>query len=310
LQTLTQIKEILSAAGREPNGRLGQNFLIDANLMAKLLELAQLAPADTVLEVGPATGSLTEELLGRYGSVVAVEFDRGLAEILRARLGSHPRLTVLCQDALAGKHQLAPEMLEQLAVSSSAPSAVSCSLVSNLPYNIAVPVVANCLEQSWRAMRGRADHPVVFDRLTFTVQKELAGRFLAGADDESYGPVSVLTALLAHAQAGRVLPPEAFWPRPKVYSQMVRLDFDPALAGQLTELPMLSAVLAAAFSQRRKKIIAAARLSNLGFAGEAFLAALQGSGIDPGLRPGSIRPEQYRALANFLAGDTKLKAKS
>jgi 16S rRNA (adenine1518-N6/adenine1519-N6)-dimethyltransferase len=136
--------------------------------------------------------------------------------------------------------------------------------------------------------------------LTFTVQKELAGRFLAGADDEAYGPVSVLTALLTRAQPGRVLPPEAFWPRPKVRSQMVRLDFDPALAGQLAELETLGAVLAAAFSQRRKKIIAAARLPNLSFAGEDFLAALGRCGIDPALRPGGIRPEQYRDLANFL----------
>lgn len=323
MQTLTQMKEILAAAGMEPNRQLGQNFLIDANLMGKLLELAELSGTETVLEVGPATGSLTEELLSRCGQVVAVEYDRGLAEILRARLGSHARLTVLCRDALAGKHHLAPEVIECLFVSSSsanssfspsapsassASSAVSVSLVSNLPYNVAVPVVANCLEHSWLAMRGRADRPVVFERLTFTVQKELAQRFLAGADEEPYGPISVLTALLSRPQAGRVLPPEAFWPRPKVHSQMVRLDFDAALADQLAELETLTAVLAAAFSQQRKKIIAAARLPNLSFAGEDFLATLGRCGIDPALRPAQIRPEQYRNIANSLTEERKLKA--
>lgn len=300
MQTLTQMRETLAAAGREPNRNLGQNFLIDANLMAKLIELAEVSPDQTVLEVGPATGSLTEDLLARAGRVVAVEFDSALADILQTRLGADQRLTVLKQDALAGKHQLAPEVLEAL-TAEDAEERKGAFLVANLPYNIAVPLVANCLKQSWQAMRGRAEWPVVFRRLTFTVQRELAERFLAAEGEELFGPVSVLVALLARPTAGRVLPPEAFWPRPKVHSQMVRLDFDESLAGQLADVEVLQNVLATVFSQRRKKISAAAKLKTSPLPSERFLAGLAAAGIDPDLRPQQVSPEAFRDLANFLA---------
>ncbi len=294
MQTLSQIKALLSSAGAAPRKRLGQVFLIDRNLMGKLLSLAEVEGEAPVLEVGAATGSLTEELLSRCGRVVAVEKDPRLAAILRARLGDRQGLTVIQGDVLSGKHALAPAVLDALA------GAERARLVANLPYSVAVPVILNCLVNSWRAACRPGPPAVRFDRLTVTVQRELAERLLAPVGSGSYGPASVVVALLSRPTPGRVLPPHVFWPRPKVDSQMLRLDFDPDAAAAVADAAQLSAVLAAAFAHRRKKLSTTCRTRGFPFAREAFLAAAGEAGIDPGERPHRVAPEGFRALANAL----------
>ena len=105
MQNLSDIRQLLDAAGVKPNPRMGQNFLVDGNLMALLLELADVGSDDTILEVGPAMGSLTEDLLETAGAVIAVEMDPTLAKILRRRLGENEKLTILARDVLAGKQR-------------------------------------------------------------------------------------------------------------------------------------------------------------------------------------------------------------
>ncbi len=290
MQTLNEIRRLLDEANLAPRKAFGQCFLIDAHHMAAVLETADPADDAVVLEVGPGTGSLTEELLARCGRVVAVEIDRGLCDLLRRRLGDASRLTLLCCDVLAGKHTLNPRVLDALG-----PRA---EMVANLPYNIATPLVAECLRESWRARlpAGRCR----FDRLTFTVQKEVADRLAAGPGDGSYGPVSVLVALLGDARAGAVIPPTAFWPRPKVSSRVVRIDVDPDAADRLRDVEALSAVLTAAFGQRRKQIGSAGRRTDA-FEAAAFDAALAAAGIDPTARAERIDPGQYLTLSNALA---------
>ena len=301
MQTLSEIRDILSADGLRPRRRLGQNFLVDANLMGKLLELADVRGTDTVLEVGPATGSLTEELIIRAGIVVAVEADTGLAEILRRRIGQNEKITILNRDVLAGKHKIAPEVLDALAESENV------HLVSNLPYNIAVPLVMNCLFLSWKAVcRKKRLLTPFFSRLTFTVQREVAQRLLAGPGSKAYGPVSVFIALLTRATAGRVIPPEAFWPKPKVHSQMLRLDFDAEAAKRLVDIEMLSSVLSATFGHRRKKITSAAKRTDLPFSSRDFLLALAKADIDPSVRPEQVGPQEFLTVANTRAHSTVL----
>ena len=294
MQTLSEIRALLDAAGLSPRRSLGQCFLIDGNLMGKLVELAELTGDQTVLEVGAGTGSLTEELLDRAAAVVAVEMDAGLAGILRDRLGGCEKLALLNCDVLAGKHAIAGEVLNELGKAGEA------HLVANLPYNAAIPIILNCLLYSWRALHtGRG---IRFSRLTFTVQRELAQRLTAGPGGKEYGPAAVVARLLASATLGRIIPPAAFWPRPKVTSQMLRLDFDPAAAEALADAKVLLAVLSATFGQRRKKIAAAGKRRDAPFDSSVFLPALAAAGIDPNARPQQVAPESFRTLANVLAG--------
>src|SRR5947209_5791331 len=114
-QTKHEIQAILSEAGTEPRHRFGQNFMIDGNLVRLVAEAGQVGPTDLVIEVGPGTGTLTEELLARAGQVIAVEIDRDLAAVLRSRLGDRPNFRLIEADALASKHALNDDLLAAIA---------------------------------------------------------------------------------------------------------------------------------------------------------------------------------------------------
>ena len=330
MQTLTEIRAILESAGLAPQKAFGQNFLIDLNLLAKLVELAGLTGSQTVLEVGPGTGSLSEELLERCGKLVCVEIDRGLGNVLADRFAWANNFRLIRGDVLAGKHELSREVIEAIA-----PEA---HLVSNLPYNIATPLLAQCLIESWRTLRhdaalqsvaldvlhkhagetpapqsaqtpapqAAAETPAPqqtlcrFARMTFTVQRELADRLLAGPGGETYGPVSILVSLLGKSQAGPIVPASAFWPRPNVASRMMRIDLDVARSVEVLDIDILTALLSAAFAQRRKQIGSLLRRKDAAFAPDALAAAMAEAAIDQAQRPEQIATDQYRQMANAL----------
>src|SRR4051794_38207131 len=110
-QTKHEIQAILASIGGEPRHRFGQNFMIDQNLVRLVAEAGQLSDVDTVIEVGPGTGTLTEELLARAGKVIAIEIDRDLAGALRERFATNEKFELIEGDALAGKHELNAELL-------------------------------------------------------------------------------------------------------------------------------------------------------------------------------------------------------
>ena len=319
MQTVKEIQALLDQADARPLRRLGQCFLIDLNQMRKLLEIAGLSPgcSDTVLEVGPGTGSLTEELQACSAKVVAVEIDRRLAGLLRARLigesgqpdasvappgesaCQHPwrvdrsaseKIVLIEGDILASKSIIAPPVLAELGH--------SARMVANLPYSIATSLVAECMLESWRAVKTRRG--VRFDSLTFTVQQEVAQRFAATAGRQ-FGPVSVILSLLGKVSLGPTIPASSFWPRPKIASQIVRIDFDAAAAEKLDDAATLQALLSMTFTQRRKRISSTAKGRGAPFAPEVFANALAAANIDPASRADQISPKNYLTLANILA---------
>lgn len=298
MQTLTEIRDLLAGASIRPQKQLGQNFLVDKNLLAKLLDIAQVDRTQTVLEVGAGTGTLTEELLPRFARVVAVELDRKLYELLRDRLGERSNLVLIGGDVLESKHAISPAVLHALG-----PEAV---MLANLPYNIATPLIAEALVNSWRASCGPAGRGICrFDSLTFTVQQEVAERMTASAGSRVYGPISVLIALLSRAKLGPVVPAAAFWPRPKVTGQIVRIDFDPDSAKGVRDIDILTGTVNLAFAHRRKQIgtIIRAKQSKLpGTSCEALERAMKAANIERTLRPEQIHPEAFAEFANALAG--------
>lgn len=234
MQTLADIRAILDAAGLAPRHALGQNFLLDHNLITKLIDAAAPAPGEIVLEVGPGTGTLTESLLDRGARVIAIELDRGLARVLRERLGARPNFSLIEGDCLESKSQLNTEAAAALA---DAPFV----MIANLPYGAATPLMLTLL----------IDHPRCRG-MWVTIQREVADRLAAAPKTKDFGPLSIVAQSLATVRRIALLPPECFWPRPDITSAMVALVRRP---DPLTDNPRgLSAFCAALFSKRRKQL--------------------------------------------------------
>ncbi len=236
MQTLAQIKELLESRGLSPRKTMGQNFLIDHNLIRRLVDASGVRDSDTVLEIGPGTGTMTEELLSRGCRVIACELDRGLAQLLRERFAvSHSgRFTLVEGDCLANKHSLNPDLLAAL-------GDASYTLVSNLPYGAATPVMSILL----------ADHPRCRG-LYVTIQKEVADRLAARPGTKEYGTLSILAQCVAELLPVAKLPPECFWPRPEVGSAMIGMRRLPS--PRCPDARALASFCQKLFEQRRKQI--------------------------------------------------------
>lgn len=241
-QTKHEIRSILTAAGVRPLKRFGQHFLIDGNLMRKLVAAAELRPDDVVLEVGPGTGALTEELVRQAGHVVAVEIDRTLQSVCRDRLGDRPNFTLIAGDVLGSKHAIAPAVRDALR-SRQRGLGGRILLVANLPYQVATPLIVDLL----------IGQPPIAG-MYVTIQAEVADRLQASPGTKNYGPLTVLTQALADLQRIARVPPEAFWPAPEVDSAIVRVI--PRTGEPLPEATRqrLFALVHGCFNHRRKTL--------------------------------------------------------
>ncbi len=252
VQTLSDVRAAIQAAGVAPRKRWGQNFLIDGNLMRLLHRSAELTPDDRVLEVGPGTGGLTDLLLADAGHVIAVEVDPALCRMLTARYAGRPNFTLVQADALAAKHEVASAVLT--AVGQHPPGeGGSYKLVANLPYNIATPLLVNLVMCCWQGAVGNMPGRRV-ERYCFTVQKEVADRIEARPSTPDYGQLSVVLQATCAIERTAAVPASAFWPRPQVASAMLRMDRRPDAFDDPTVLASFIAFVRAGFAYRRKTL--------------------------------------------------------
>lgn len=262
MQDITTIRALLDSRGLRPKHRFGQNFLHDPGAMRTILQAAAVHAGETILEVGPGTGTLTETLLEAGARVVACELDRDMAAIIRDRLGA--RITLVEGDCLQDKHTLNPDLLQALGG--------PFRMVANLPYAAATPLIASLLES----------HPAC-GGMVVTIQREVADRLTARPDTSEIGPLTITAQLLATVERITILKPGAFWPAPDVQSAVVRLvprTPRPALPANLR------AIVDRAFQQRRKQL-----RNSLG-ADFPFPAD-----FDPMRRPETLDPAEWIRLA-------------
>jgi 16S rRNA (adenine1518-N6/adenine1519-N6)-dimethyltransferase len=243
-QTQSYLRNLFARRGVAPQHRYGQNFLIDLNLHELIANTAEVGPDDVVLEIGPGAGALTALMAERGAAVVAVEIDPAMAKLTSEAVEGRLNVRVLNMDALANKHTINPEVLDNVRAGLAVSPEKRLKLVANLPYNIATPILSNLLV-----------HPEFCPSLlVVTIQLELAQRICAGPEEESYGALSVLVQALADAAIVRTLPPTVFWPRPKVESAIISIRPDPAKRAAVDDLAWFHQVIRQIFLHRRKNL--------------------------------------------------------
>lgn len=271
------VRELARRLDLHPTKRWGQNFVVDANTVRRIVRVAEVVPDDVVVEVGPGLGSLTLGLLPACRQVLAVEIDPKLALALPDTVATHApavadRLTVVQRDAL---------QVHELPLTPTA-------LVANLPYNVAVPVVLHLLEQF-----PSLEHGLVM------VQLEVAERLAAPPGSKVYGVPSAKAAWYAEVtHAGRV-PRSVFWPVPNVDSGLVAFHRRPPPATTAGR-EQVFACIDAAFAQRRKSL----RSALAGWAGgvESAESALRAAGVDPSTRGERLSVSDFAAVAAHHPG--------
>lgn len=268
-----EIRALAERLGLRPTKGWGQNFVIDANTVHKIVRLAQVDGDDHVLEVGPGLGSLTLALLPQVGRVTAIEIDPTLAAQLPLTVADH---AARYADRL---HLVPADALEVTTVPGPAPTA----LVANLPYNVAVPVVLNLLA-----------HFDAIRRVLVMVQLEVAERLAAAPGSKVYGVPSLKAAWYAEVRLVDRVGRHVFWPAPRVDSGLVELVRRPAPVTTASREEVF-ACIDAAFAQRRKTL----RAALAGWAGSAAEAeeALHRAGVDPRLRGERLGIGEFAAIA-------------
>lgn len=275
---IAEVRRLAEQLDVRPTKKLGQNFVVDANTVRRIVRIADVQPDDVVIEVGPGLGSLTLALLPAAAKVLAVEIDPVLATALPSTVqdrapSTADRLVVVTADAMRVTAS------EVVGAAGSEPTAV----VANLPYNVAVPVLLHLLDELPSLRHGLV-----------MVQAEVADRIVAAPGSRVYGVPSAKTAWYADAKRAGSVPRSVFWPVPNVDSALVSLARrDPP---QTTAARQdVFAVIDAAFAQRRKSLRSA--LATWAGSPQAAEVALRAAGIDPAARGESLDVASFARLA-------------
>lgn len=256
--------------------RFGQHFLIDKNIIRKIVAAAGVKEGDTVLEIGPGTGALTEGLIDAGAKVVAVEVDLDLIESLREKFPPE-KLELIRADALKLSF---PELAAQYGT--------RFKLVSNLPYNISGPILAKFLEER-----------SAFSLMVLMFQKEVAERIVSGPGTKEYGVLSVYSQAFTDVKKEFDVPSRLFVPRPKVDSSVVRFAVLDSPRVEIADERFFKAVVRSAFGTRRKMLSNA--LQTLGMEKGLILSALVEAGIDPVRRGETLNLNEFSRLTLALS---------
>ena len=269
------VKRLLRDLGLRPRKGLGQNFLVDEAVLRRIIDVAEVAPGDSIVEVGAGLGTLTEALIEHGGRVIAVEVDERLAEGLRSRLGDGGRLTIFVGDILEAE-------IDGLLRDAWGAAPAEYKVVANIPYYITSALLRHLLESSPRP-----------DLIVLMVQREVAQRIVAQPGDMSLLAVSV--QFFSQPSIAARVPARAFYPAPKVDSAIVRIKTHAHLMLPPDEVEPFFRVVRAGFAQRRKQLHNALAHS-LALPPPVVSDAMKEAGIEKRTRAQALSVEQWIAL--------------
>lgn len=273
------IKEIIEKYGFKFSKSLGQNFLIDGNVIDNIIEGSNIGADDGIIEIGPGIGTLTQKLCESAGKVIAIELDNNLLPILEETLEGYNNVEVIHGDILkVDLNQLIKEKLEGRKV----------KVVANLPYYITTPIIMKLLEENLN-----------IDKIVVMVQKEVALRMKAVPGGKDYGALSVAVQYYSEPKIIVDVPKNVFMPKPNVDSAVIMLDVYKESHIKVKDKKLFFNIVKAAFGKRRKTLLNALS-SGIELKKEEVLAALEKSGIDPTRRGETLDITEFARLSDEI----------
>lgn len=275
------VKEIINKHGFSFSKSLGQNFLIDGNIVRKIVEGSEITKDDYVIEIGPGIGTLTEELSLRAKKVIAIEIDKTLIPILEENLGKYDNIEIINGDIL--KVDL-KEIIETKA------GGGPVKVVANLPYYITTPIITMLIEGDFK-----------IESITVMIQKEVADRIVGRVNTKDYGSLTIFTNYYCQGETLVRVPKTVFMPQPKIDSSVIRLKMKEDREDIDTE--EFFKMVRGAFSSRRKTLINSLYNGKIGYEKEDIKKAMEKSGLDEKLRPEDLSLDDYLKLFKHLKED-------
>lgn len=277
----TNTREIIDKYGFMFQKRFGQNFLIDGNVVEKIVREAGVTKDDFVLEIGPGIGTMTQLLCENAREVAAVEIDTNLIPILKETLAPYDNVTVINEDILKVDIQ---------ALAQEKNGGRPIKVVANLPYYITTPIIMGLFESH-----------VPIDSITIMVQREVADRMQVGPGTKDYGALSLAVQYYAKPEIVLNVPPTCFMPRPNVGSAVIRLKKHETCPVQVDDAEFMFRLIRASFNQRRKTLAnGLSNSSELTLSKEKIAEAIESLGVSPSIRGEALTLEQFAQLANYF----------
>lgn len=281
LSNPTETKAVLDMFGFSFAKKYGQNFLIDGNIVSNIVKNAGITKEDTVLEIGPGIGTMTQVLCEQAKNVIAVEIDKRLIDVLTFTLRDYDNVIVINSDILKCN-------IEELCKQYSSNGRLK--VVANLPYYITTPIIMELLEKNNNS---------VIESITVMIQKEVAERLGAEPGNKDYGAITLSINYYSDANIVMTVPASCFMPRPNVDSAVIRMDiYDKPPVATKDEVKMFK-VIKAAFSQRRKTLVNSVS-SSTDIAKETILKSLNEMGLSESVRGETLSLEQFAELSDRI----------
>ena len=277
----TNTREIIDKYGFMFQKRFGQNFLIDGNVVEKIVREAGVTKDDFVLEIGPGIGTMTQLLCENAREVAAVEIDTNLIPILKETLAPYDNVTVINEDILK---------VDIAALAKERNGGRPIKVVANLPYYITTPIIMGLFESH-----------VPIDSITIMVQREVADRMQVGPGTKDYGALSLAVQYYAKPEIVLNVPPTCFMPRPNVGSAVIRLKKHETCPVEVDDAQFMFKLIRASFNQRRKTLAnGLSNSSELSLSKEKIAEAIKSLGVSPSIRGEALTLEQFAQLANYF----------
>lgn len=291
-----ETKYILKKYGITANKSLGQNFLINENVVENIVQKAEISKEDLVIEIGPGLGTLTKELLEKAGKVIAIELDKRMIEILTDRFRLYDNFELINEDVLkVDLNNIIKQNLEQSAQHPNTKHQTPninlkhAKIVANLPYYITTPIIMKLLEENLN-----------IESITVMIQKEVADRLIEIPGGKNSGAITYSVYYYATSEEVMLVEPNSFIPEPAVESKVIKLNIRKEKAVKVSNEKLMFKIIKYAFMQRRKTLVNALEKSNIFSSKKEILEILQKIDLSDKIRGEALSLEDYSNITDFV----------